>query len=394
VVKLVFSILSLGLPFLIQPNLQDQLYFAFYYSKELVKKPRKALSIDPMMNLRKLSEAFDADGWQKPSTMLNQLVPPKARRRITPTTRITKALTFFAMAQTQAHPLKSSSDPVPKTLPPILVESSTLERVPYAIATSIGFKSSMQDIAFVTSIPVPTQRLTIPSFILMDGHGKENDAPINQYIKTHFKPFFEQNFRLFTSSGLSLEALYRAFKATFLDLHKNYPDQSGKIESGTTFIGVFIIKEFLICVSIGDSRAVMFHPGGITPLNLTADPEHPYFNPKLLKRGGRIIEHRVEGRLATASAIGDKHLRPIKSPAAPQELIKPDMSFIAIPTSWILSPATLVLVSDGVSDVIPPEEMRSIVTSAKPPDSRTHELVKRAMTAGSKDNLGAIVIDF
>ncbi|MES1906539.1 MAG: Protein phosphatase 1F, partial [Paramarteilia canceri] len=115
------------------------------------------------------------------------------------------------------------------------------------------------------------------------------------------------------------------------------------------------------------------------------------------KKGGKIVKSgsgtdgknilRLNGQLAVGRSIGDI-------------FHKPYMISKASASEWVDLNANefqyLILVCDGVMDVIEPEELPAILKSAqKPTDcfNLAEYIVEEARTRKSDDNLTAIVVD-
>jgi protein phosphatase len=148
---------------------------------------------------------------------------------------------------------------------------------------------------------------------------------------------------------------------------------TGTEESGTTLTAMLWTGSGLALVHIGDSRAYllrggelfqittdhtmvqsMVDDGRLTPEEATAHPQRAL----LLKALWGTSEARPDIRLHDAEA-GDRYL----------------------------------LCSDGLSAVVPPEEVRRVISSGAEPEAAVRELVDLAIAAGGPDNVSCVVAD-
>jgi serine/threonine protein phosphatase PrpC len=148
---------------------------------------------------------------------------------------------------------------------------------------------------------------------------------------------------------------------------------TGTAESGTTLTAMLWTGSRLALVHIGDSRAyllrggeifqittdhtmvqAMVDDGRLTPEEATSHPQRALLLKALWGKG----EARPDVRLHDAEA-GDRYL----------------------------------LCSDGLSAVVPPEEVRRVVTTVAEPEDAVRELVDLAIAAGGPDNVSCVVAD-
>jgi protein phosphatase 1L len=163
---------------------------------------------------------------------------------------------------------------------------------------------------------------------------------------------------------------------------------SYKMEDGTTAITMFQRGNQLIVANVGDSRAVMCSGGEAVGLSIDHKPTRPSERRRIVAGGGTVIHcngaARVNGCLSTSRAIGDRSLKPHVSP-------EPELK------EWQLTPKDefVILASDGLWDVFNNEEAVEFVRKIKPNctlDQCAKQLVSRAMTKGSMDNVTAVVV--
>lgn len=384
------GILTLGLLFVFNPLLQDDIYWALFHNKKIVKMEKDPFNLMSLMNFSRFKSTLNKLGWSEKEDSLKHLVTKKRASKLDFDRRVKKILSMFYLAKKQNASIFSRLQPS-KICSHIDTSSYKLGPFDVAQSLSIGTKSIMEDIIFSSrfDIHVAGAFEKVTACVLMDGHGiQKGIEPINLYTKKHFFNHLKTYLNVYLKPGISLQGVYEAFKATFHEINENYPS----MRSGSTFVGIFFISNVLFCVSIGDSKALLVDPYQSFPMSLAADPLHPHFSKKLLKAQADIISAgestRVQGLLNMAAALGDKHIMN----KAGKRVIKPSMSFIALPLVWLKSPFQIVLGSDGVFDYVHEREITHVVRSDLSLEQKTEELVQKAFFCGSNDNLSATII--
>jgi serine/threonine protein phosphatase PrpC len=383
-------VLTCGLLNYFNPQLQDHIYYGLFHHRKLVKLHKDPFGVVALMNFPRFKNTLKDIGWQESCANLSQLVTKKRSLKLNLDERLRKMLHIFFLSIRQKHKVMVKAQPI-KQIPNLSSEQGILNQIPYAFSLSPGAKQIMEDVIHVDhfDIHIKGANEKVSSFILMDGHGiQKTQEPINLYAKRCFLHHLRTYLNAYLREGFNFSAVYEAFKSTFEEINVNFPHQ----RSGTTFLGLFFINNLIFCVSIGDSKAYLIDPFLKLPVALTADPNHPYFQKKLEKKGARIItagdSTRVEGLLNMATALGDKHIVTKEGQAA----IKPSMSFIAIPRIWIQSPAFITLGSDGVFDFLSEEELEKIIRSSQSCEEKARQLLEAAFKNGSNDNLSSLLI--
>ena len=147
----------------------------------------------------------------------------------------------------------------------------------------------------------------------------------------------------------------------------------GKTGMGTTLTAVMIDGSRLAVAHVGDSRAYLLHLGALEQLttdhSLVAD----------LVRQGRITaeESRTHpNRSVITRALGsdpDMMADTFEVQAAPGD--------------------RLLLATDGLTSMVPDDEISHVLATAPTPDAAVDELIDRAIDAGGQDNVTVVVVD-
>ncbi len=147
-------------------------------------------------------------------------------------------------------------------------------------------------------------------------------------------------------------------------------------ESGTTLTAALVVSGRLYVAHVGDSRAYLLHDAGARVEQLTLD--HSFV--QRLEDTGQITAeeaavHPQRNILYRAIGQGDQlEVDTFSRPLTP--------------------PCSLLLCSDGLWGVVPPETISEIVGSAKSPQQACDQLVNAALDGGGPDNITVIMAQF
>ncbi len=100
-----------------------------------------------------------------------------------------------------------------------------------------------------------------------------------------------------------VDAIKEAFKATDLGYQVLYPELCKTC--GSTAIVCLIIGMDLICINLGDARAVLCREGRAIDLSVDYKASRKDEQERIKSQGGYIVFGRVLGRLAVTRAFGD-----------------------------------------------------------------------------------------
>ena len=208
-------------------------------------------------------------------------------------------------------------------------------------------------------------------FCIFDGHGG------NVTAKLCVKKFPEIFRKCLLESPFDYES---ALKKSFFLMDKEI-EKLKVNEVGNTATVVFINNRLLYCANVGDSSCALL---GKTNEFITV--EHKCTNKKEMKRiekeGGKIIDNRLGGILAVSRGLGDFDLKTKGLSCEPnivKKLIEHSLNYC-------------VLASDGVWDVLSPDEVSKLIQNKKV-DEMAKIIVETAMDRGSEDNISCIVIE-
>jgi PPM family protein phosphatase len=149
------------------------------------------------------------------------------------------------------------------------------------------------------------------------------------------------------------------------------PEVSG---TGATVVAALVTGGHCTIASLGDSPAYLLHDGQL--VRLTTD----HTIAQVLVDAGAISEDAGEvhpGRNKLTRYFG------MKGPAHPD-----------VTTVEVAPRDRILMCSDGVSGVLEPEYVLSVLTAVNDPSRLCKVLVRAAIKAKSKDNMTALVVDF
>jgi serine/threonine protein phosphatase PrpC len=209
-------------------------------------------------------------------------------------------------------------------------------------------------------------------YCIFDGHGGDVTA------KLCAKKFPEIFRKCLVDNPIDYEF---AIKKSFYLMDKEIENLNVN-ETGNTATIVFIHNKLLYCANVGDSSCCII---GKTNEFLTRN--HKCTNEDEIKRiqkeGGEIIENRLGGILCITRGLGDFDLKKkglICEPYITKKLIDHNIDYC-------------VLASDGVWDVLSPDDVAKITKNHKI-DILPKKIVEEAIEKGSQDNISCIVIEF
>ncbi len=139
---------------------------------------------------------------------------------------------------------------------------------------------------------------------------------------------------------------------------------------GTTLVAAVIRGDALVVANVGDSRAYLVRAR----------------RPTRITRDHSLVAEQVEAGILTQEEARESSYRNVITRALGYRA-KVDVDVFELS---LMSDDRIVLTSDGVHDVLPDEEIASIVLSADP-ERAARLLVERAIERGSQDNASAVV---
>lgn len=143
---------------------------------------------------------------------------------------------------------------------------------------------------------------------------------------------------------------------------------------GTTLDAIQLHDDYsLAIVHIGDSRIYSFMDGALTPLT----PDHSYVGD--LVRAGALS--RENARVHPLSNLITRYI-------GADSRHEPDIFTIQVAAG-----TRLLLATDGLTDMVPEQELEKIIASTAKVEELADHLVQAALAAGGRDNISLVVAD-
>ena len=232
--------------------------------------------------------------------------------------------------------------------------------------TDVGKKRELnQDYIYTSEMPVGN----LPNlFIVADGMGghKAGDYASRYTVETMLAEISES--KETDPKKLLTQAIERANSFVFEKAMEN-PDMSGM---GTTVVVAVCMEDELLVANVGDSRLYLIND---TIRQITVD--HSLVE-EMIRRGGLDRE--------AARLHPDKNI--ITRAVGVKEEVEVDFFRVAL-----LRDDTILLCSDGLSNMVEDEQIRLIVSGQRDIVEKTEELIKAANENGGTDNISAILIE-
>jgi protein phosphatase len=143
---------------------------------------------------------------------------------------------------------------------------------------------------------------------------------------------------------------------------------------GTTLTAALIEGDELHLVHVGDSRAYLLHDGRLAQLT----EDHTLVR--------RMVE---EGEITPEEAETHPHRSILTRALGVDESVQVDEGDLRVETG-----DRLLLCTDGLTGMVPEEQIREIMLEAEDPQEVVERLVKVANRAGGIDNITAVIVDF
>mmetsp|Transcript_16606 Transcript_16606/g.26325 ORF Transcript_16606/g.26325 Transcript_16606/m.26325 type:complete len:295 (-) Transcript_16606:72-956(-) len=245
-----------------------------------------------------------------------------------------------------------------------------------AVCAFQGRRQSMED-AHVC-IPDAREYKTTAFFAVYDGHG---GARASTFAAEHLHTLILSNNHKQYDPVRAIFEGFETFENQWLE-HSRLED----ISDGSTAIIVWIIHNVMYIANLGDSRAVLGTGGRAVALSKDHKPGDPVERKRIEALGGFVMMNcgalRVQGELATSRALGDVHLKPYVG-------AKPDIR----PRHIGENDDFLIIASDGLWDVVKPQEAVDLVSRQPGVSTAAPALVEMAMSLNTNDNVTVIVVD-
>lgn len=229
-----------------------------------------------------------------------------------------------------------------------------------------------QDAIFVSNEPIgPLPNL----YILADGMGGHNAGDVaSTKAVDHVKKYI-QNFKAakFVKPENFLDLLVTATQEANGKVFAMSEKNENMRGMGTTLIACTIHDGKIMMVHVGDSRAYVVSPTGITQIT----QDHTFVQQMLEK--GQLTEAQASvhpKRHVITKALG------IAGPLEVDGIVR-----------LVGDAKTIILCSDGLSDMLDDPGIKNIVDVVGFPEQRVKFLIEEANMRGGYDNISAILID-
>lgn len=232
--------------------------------------------------------------------------------------------------------------------------------------TDVGKKRELnQDYIYTSEMPVGN----LPNlFIVADGMGghKAGDYASRYTVETMLAEISES--KETDPKKLLTQAIARANSFVYEKAMEN-SDMSGM---GTTVVAAVCMEDELLVANVGDSRLYLINDA---IRQITVD--HSLVE-EMIRIGGLDRE--------AARLHPDKNI--ITRAVGVKEEVEADFFRVAL-----LRDDTILLCSDGLSNMVEDEQIRLIVSGQRDIVEKTEELIKAANENGGTDNISAILIE-
>lgn len=216
-------------------------------------------------------------------------------------------------------------------------------------------------------------------FGLYDGHGGR--FIVDQLKEKLHKIILE---RILKKNGDMLAGLRDGYLLTDQEITERALRKADR--SGSTAVSAILHvnedgEKWLYTANAGDSRIVLARKGHAVRMTFDHKPDDPNETARITNAGGFVAVGRVSAMLATSRSFGDFELKKwvIADPYLNQtELTEKDTH--------------LILACDGLWDVCKDQEAVDLVRDESDAAIASQELVKYALSKGSKDNVTVLVV--
>jgi len=310
-------------------------------------------------------------------------------------------------------------------------ETGTNNGITFALSSMQGWRQEQED-AHICKSELDTEKFKKWScYMVFDGHGGHDVANhVSQHFIDHLlnQEYFKN---IESSNGTALEVnemcLGNAICDAFLSFDTSMEtiwkenireEKQQSMRGGCTAVGILITETHLVFINLGDSRAfyVKTDPASDETtqnqelkINFSTKdhkPENPEEKARILAAGGTVEKilgngpYRVDGELSVSRAFGDFNYK--KATRIDQKLAQKDAKVTALPDIQFMERSDrdsfALIACDGVYDVASNSELLKYLEFKFETESSVQkisdELIETCLSAGSKDNMSAIVIKF
>ncbi len=224
-------------------------------------------------------------------------------------------------------------------------------------------------------------------FSLFDGHG---GTEVVEFAKERIYTLFHNHFN--ETSDVKKSLIY-SFEECDKEIQKMAKNNNLKMSNmGSTGTVIFItkendlllgIKKVIYCANVGDTRCVLISNSGCKRLSHDHNCNDDNEINRIKKKGGNIINDRVQGKLSLTRALGDFSLKNFGVIATPF-INRVDLSD---------NDKFIILCSDGVWDVLTEEDLfYDCFKYGNTAKELAVHIVNESLKKGATDNISCLVI--
>lgn len=209
---------------------------------------------------------------------------------------------------------------------------------------------------------------------IFDGHG---GSACSVYFNDNFYTKFMKNKYKYPNIKNAMLSTVKDMNQTFISKFKD--------KSGST-INIFyldLITKKCHNINLGDSRSIVGYKNGVKVISKDHKPHLKAEQKYIERKGGNVIDNRVQGILAMSRSVGDKDISKYLNDT-------PNYYSIDITSDMIF----FLHASDGLFDVMSNNEIYDFVTKRLKNSIEVivSELIKYAFEKGSSDNISVSLI--
>ena len=234
---------------------------------------------------------------------------------------------------------------------------------------NLKYRQSMEDIGIM--IPDLTTDYKVSLFGIFDGHG---GSDVVKFVKDRLPQLIKNYLK-------DICPVETAFKNAFEKVDKELKFFDSEY-IGTTATIVLFKDNKIYCANVGDSKAYILYDKNFKQISTDHKCDVEDERTRVLSMGGKINKNRIMGQLILTRTLGDLYVKQygvINTPDISVNEISNNMKYI-------------ILASDGVWDVVELDTLLGMSQAGKNVGEFCEDIVKLAISKGTKDNVSCIVI--
>lgn len=232
--------------------------------------------------------------------------------------------------------------------------------------TDVGQKRNMnQDYVYTSEKPVGK----LPNlFVVADGMGGHNAGDFaSKYTVQQLVTSIESN-----PETNPIKIMRQSIEAANKELITKSYENSELTGMGTTLVAATVVDDYIYVANIGDSRLYIINNGI-----------------KQITKDHSLVEEMIRlGEIDREDARNHPDKNIITRAIGAGEEIAVDFFEMKLEQG-----DTILMCSDGLTNMIEDEEIREIIESQKTPEQKAEKLVQIANKNGGKDNIAVIIIE-